>query len=154
MKIISFSDWDKMGKDEVPEMKTKTHKQFQKMIEKGEENPYLSIPKPDEVRHMKDRYGNADKQKACWQIKWDLIHCVTGSDCVKVEGNRARDCLRRRDLPKICQSLLNGLQECRVAQISQRSRLRGKRPEGMPFSDAHLDSINGFQGKMQQDPYK
>ena len=88
-----------MGKDDVGGMKT--HEQFQKQIEQGAENPYLSIPKPDEVKHMKDRYGHADKQKACWQVKWDLIHCVTDSDCVKVEGNRARDCLRRRDVSTI-----------------------------------------------------
>jgi hypothetical protein len=61
-------------------------------------NPYMTIPQPDEVKHIKDRYGLANKNEGCWQTKWDLIHCVLESDCVKVDGRRAQDCLARRDV--------------------------------------------------------
>ena len=63
-----------------------------------DENPYLQMPAPEEVKHIRDRYAHANKKEACWQIKWDLIHCITDSDCVKVEGNRARDCFNRRQV--------------------------------------------------------
>ena len=74
---------------------SKTFEEYRKMLD---ENPYLQMPAPEEVKHIRDRYAHANKKEACWQIKWDLIHCITDSDCVKVEGNRARDCFNRRQV--------------------------------------------------------
>ena len=46
----------------------------------------------------------------------------------------------------MCQALLTNLQDCRAAQIDQRSRLRGRRTEGHALSNKHVDNImdSGF----------
>lgn len=49
-----------------------------------EDNPYVKVPQPENVRKVVDRYEHAKKDEACWQIKWDMIHCVLQSDCVQV----------------------------------------------------------------------
>ena len=49
-----------------------------------ESNPYVKVPEPENVRQVVDRYEHAKKDEACWQVKWDLIHCVVQSDCVQV----------------------------------------------------------------------
>ena len=62
--------------------------------------------------------------------KWDLIHCVMNSDCVQVQGRRARDCLQDRtstsDVMGNCQTLMTSLMDCRNSQINARHRLQGK----------------------------
>merc|ERR1711937_153560 len=142
---IFESDFDCLTENTEKKMSNsgKTFEEYRKMLD---ENPYLQMPAPEEVKHIRDRYAHANKKEACWQIKWDLIHCITDSDCVKVEGNRAIDCFNRRQLPKMCQALLTNLQDCRAAQIDQRSRLRGRRTEGHALSDKHVDNImdSGF----------
>ena len=72
-----------------------TKDDYKKMLD---DNPYLTIPQPEEVKHVRDRYKHANKNEPCWQHKWDLIHCVIESPCVKVDGNRARDCLQRHQV--------------------------------------------------------
>ncbi|CBY24413.1 unnamed protein product [Oikopleura dioica] len=62
------------------------------------ENPYLAMPSVEETKHIKDRYANADKTQACYQVKWDLIHCVVESDCVRKDGRRAKECLMNKRL--------------------------------------------------------
>ena len=49
-----------------------------------EENPYIKVPQPENVRQVVDRYEHAKKDESCWQVKWDMIHCVLQSDCVQV----------------------------------------------------------------------
>lgn len=73
----------------------KSADEYKKMLDI---NPYLNIPQAEEVKHVRDRYKHANKGEGCWQLKWDLIHCVVESDCVKVEGNRAGDCFKRREV--------------------------------------------------------
>ena len=68
---------------------------YKKMLD---DNPYLNMPQPEEVKHIRDRYEHANKKEPCWQHKWDLINCVVESDCVQVHGNRARDCLGRHQV--------------------------------------------------------
>ena len=62
--------------------------------------------------------------------KWDLIHCVMNSDCVQIQGRRARDCLQDRsansDVMGSCQTLMTSLMDCRNSQLNARHRLQGK----------------------------
>ena len=92
----------------------KTFEEYRKMLD---ENPYLQMPAPEEVKHIRDRYQHANKKEACWQPKWDLIHCITESDCVKVDGNRARDCLNRRQVRLA--KLFPGMNSNRKSNVSE-----------------------------------
>ena len=38
-----------------------------------ETNPYMKIPKPDDVKDVVDRYENANKNEACWQTKVNIF---------------------------------------------------------------------------------
>merc|ERR1712228_170617 len=141
---IFESDFDCLTEKKIVKMGNRniTKDDYKKMLD---DNPYLTIPKPEEVKHVRDRYKHANKNEPCWQHKWDLIHCVIESPCVKVDGNRARDCLQRHQLPRFCQALLTNLQDCRVSTISQTSRMHGRRDIGHAISDGHLEDMSHKQ---------
>ena len=64
-------------------------------------------------------------------LKWDVIHCILGTDCVQVQNRKARDCLFDRtpnsDVQAKCQKLMTSLMGCRNSQLNNRHRLKGKR---------------------------
>ncbi|KAI9667140.1 MAG: hypothetical protein M1831_001317 [Alyxoria varia] len=68
---------------------------------------------------------------SCKDIRAELAACLTTSDCVAVERNTAKDCLRpplRDTLPTKCQQLQHSYGACRKGWLDMRKRFRGNAP--------------------------
>ncbi|XP_015785633.1 cytochrome c oxidase assembly factor 5 [Tetranychus urticae] len=66
--------------------------------------------------------------RPCYHARMDLKHCVLESDCVKKDGMRPQECLRRAHelLPNECVQFKNLLTNCKRSLIDNRRRFRGR----------------------------
>ncbi|RDA91185.1 hypothetical protein CP533_4817 [Ophiocordyceps camponoti-saundersi (nom. inval.)] len=68
---------------------------------------------------------------SCRELRDALAQCLQESDCVMVQRNTARDCLRSplaETLPTKCQQLRKGFGECKRGMVDMRKRFRGNMP--------------------------
>ncbi|RCI08767.1 hypothetical protein L249_4701 [Ophiocordyceps polyrhachis-furcata BCC 54312] len=68
---------------------------------------------------------------SCRELRDALAQCLQESDCVMVQRNTARDCLRSplaETLPTKCQQLKKGFGECKRGMVDMRKRFRGNMP--------------------------
>ncbi|EER27827.1 hypothetical protein D8B26_006061 [Coccidioides posadasii str. Silveira] len=68
---------------------------------------------------------------SCKDIRLALAQCLQESDCIMVQRNTPRECLREPhldQLPVKCQQLRKGLSECKRGMVDMRKRFRGNAP--------------------------
>lgn len=74
-----------------------------------------------------DETSQLQDKSPCAGVRADLKMCLLQSDCVKVDGNTPRDCLKQGQIPQECISLRNTFFECKRSLLDARQRFRGRK---------------------------
>lgn len=63
----------------------------------------------------------------CDRIRAELAECLKNSDCMRVQGHSAKECMSKyRDtLPTECQQVYHGFVDCKRSLWDMRKRFRG-----------------------------